>query len=130
LILAHTALAIPFAFVVLLGSVRSLDRRYEQAAASLGANRALILRRVVLPLVRPAVLTSLFLTFVISFDESVVSIFLSGVHVKTLPRRMFEAIALESDPRIGVVATLSMAVAMAGLIASATLRRQGASSWR
>lgn len=126
LILAHTALAIPFAFAVLSGHMKSLDSTYERAAASLGAGRIAVLRRIVFPLVRPGVFVALFFTLLFSFDEAVVAIFLSGIRVKTLPRRMFEALLLESDPTVGVVATLSLFLSVAVLLASAWLG-QGAS---
>jgi ABC-type spermidine/putrescine transport system permease subunit I len=121
LVLAHTALAIPFAFAVISGHVRSLDSTFERAAASLGAGRFAVLRRILFPLVRPGVFVALFLTLLFSFDEAVVAIFLSGLHVKTLPRRMFEALLLESDPTVGVVATLSLGLSVVVLLGSARL---------
>jgi len=119
LMLAHTALAIPFAFAVLSGHMRSLDSTFERAAASLGAGHGAVLRRIVFPLVRPGVLVALFFTLLFSFDEAVVAIFLSGIRVKTLPRRMFEALLLESDPTVGVVATLSLGLSVLVLVGSA-----------
>jgi putative spermidine/putrescine transport system permease protein len=118
LILAHTALAVPFAFAVMSGHMRSLDSTFERAAASLGAGRWAVLRRIVFPLVRPGVLVALFFTLLFSFDEAVVAIFLSGIRVKTLPRRMFEALLLESDPTVGVVATLSLVLSVLVLAGS------------
>jgi putative spermidine/putrescine transport system permease protein len=123
LILAHTTLALPFAFAVMSGHMRSLDSTYERAAASLGAGRYAVLRRIVFPLVRPGVFVALFFTLLFSFDEAVVAIFLSGIRVKTLPRRMFEALLLESDPTVGVVATLSLVLSIAVLMVSARLGR-------
>jgi putative spermidine/putrescine transport system permease protein len=125
LILAHTVLVLPFAFVVLSAVVRALDPTYERAAASLGARRGTVLRRIVLPLTTPGVCAALFLSFISSFDESVVSIFLSGLDVKTLPRRMFEALTTESDPRVAVVATVSLLAATAVLVGTAMPRRSG-----
>jgi putative spermidine/putrescine transport system permease protein len=113
LIMAHTALVLPFAFLIVAAAVRSLNPNYESAAFSLGAARLTVLRRIVLPLVRTGISVSLLFAFLISFDEAVVTLFLSGLHVETLPRRMFEAVTLESDPTVGVVATLSLAVAAA-----------------
>src|SRR5581483_11295194 len=98
-----------------------LDSTFERAAASLGAGRLTVLRRIVFPLVRPGVFVALFFTLLFSFDEAVVAIFLSGLHVKTLPRRMFEALLLESDPTVGVVATLSLALSVAVLLGSARI---------
>ena len=124
LILAHTALAIPFAFAVMSGHMRSLDSAFERAAASLGAGRLAVLRRIVFPLVRPGVLVALFFTLLFSFDEAVVAVFLSGFRLKTLPRRMFEALLLESDPTVGVVATLSLGLSVLVLTGSARLERR------
>ncbi len=121
--LAHVAIALPFAFTIVYANARSLDPTYERAAASLGAGTAATLRRVILPLIRPGIAVALFFTFLTSFDEAVIAIFLSGVHVKTLPRRMFEAITLESDPTIGVVATLSITLTVLVIAGSALVQR-------
>ena len=85
--------------------MRSLDSTFERAAAT-SAPGGSPCCGIVFPLVRPGVLVALFFTLLFSFDEAVVAICLSGIRVKTLPRRMFEALLLESDPTVGVVATL------------------------
>lgn len=121
-VLADTALGIPGAFIVLSASIRALDPAFERAASSLGARRWTVLRRIVLPLIRPAVMVSLFFTFLASFDEVVVAVFLSGFRVTTLPARMYEAIQFDQDPTIGVVATLSILVSVVVLFGSARFR--------
>jgi len=121
-VLADTALGIPGAFIVLSASIRALDPAFERAAASLGAGRWTVLRRIVLPLIKPAVIVSLFFTFLASFDEVVVAVFLSGFRITTLPARMYEAIQFDQDPTIGVVATLSILVSIVVLIGSARFR--------
>jgi putative spermidine/putrescine transport system permease protein len=123
LVLAHSALALPFAFVIASGSVRALDPTYELAARSVGAGRSVVLRRIVFPLIRPALAVALLFSFLASFDEAVVAIFLSGVHVKTLPAKMFEAVAQQSDPTVGVVATLSLLVALLALVVTGRITR-------
>lgn len=110
LVLAHTTIALPFAFALVTANIRALDPVYERAAASLGADRRRQLTRVLLPLLKGSVLTALFLTFLTSFDEGPIAIFLSGVDVDTLPRQMFAALTLQTDPTIAVVAVVSMAV--------------------
>jgi putative spermidine/putrescine transport system permease protein len=114
--------------MIVAAAVRSLSPNYENAAFSLGAVRLTVLRRIVLPLVRTSVSVSLLFAFLISFDEAVVTLFLSGMHVETLPRRMFEAVTLEGDPTVGVVATLSLAVATAVFGGWTWLSRRGAPS--
>jgi putative spermidine/putrescine transport system permease protein len=116
IILAHVAITLPQAFIITLAGMQTLDPDYERAAASLGAGRARIVRRILIPLLSGQILASLFLTFITSFDESTIAIFLSGVSTKTLPRRIYEALAVQTDPTVGVVAVLFMAlVAVIGI---------------
>ena len=110
IVLAHTVIALPFVFVVAAGHLATLDRNYERAAASLGAHAFTTLRRIVLPLLARSLQTAAFFAFITSFDESTVAILLSGLDVKTLPRRMYEALAWESDPTVAVVAVVAMLV--------------------
>lgn len=112
LILAEICLAMPFAYVVLAEAVRALDPSYERAASSLGARRSVVLRQIVLRLVAPALLTAMLFSFLLAFDESAVSIFLSGLNVQTLPAQMFAALTQQSDPTVGVVGALSLFVAL------------------
>jgi len=123
IVLAHVAITLPQAFIITLAGMQTLDPDYERAAASLGASRARTIRRIVVPLLTGQILASLFLTFITSFDESTIAIFLSGVTVKTLPRRIYEALAVQTDPTVGVVAVLFMALVAVIGIAWAVGRR-------
>lgn len=127
IVLAHIAIAIPFVFGTVSASLRGLDPAYENAAASLGANRFTQLRRIVVPLMFPAIATGAFFAFLTSFDESTIAIFLSGVRTKTLPRRMYEGLAFESDPTIAVIAVFTFvatAVLWGGLVIGRRLVRR------
>jgi putative spermidine/putrescine transport system permease protein len=116
IILSHVAITLPQAFIITLAGMQTLDPDYERAAASLGAGRARTVRKILIPLLSGQIVASLFLTFITSFDESTIAIFLSGVSVKTLPRRIYEALAVQTDPTVGVVAVLFMAlVAVIGI---------------
>lgn len=110
IVLAHICIAIPFVFGTVSASLRNLNPAYENAAASLGANRFTQLRRIVAPLMLPAILTGAFFAFLTSFDESTIAVFLSGVRTKTLPRRIYEGLAFESDPTIAVIAVFTIVV--------------------
>nr|BFE55969.1 ABC transporter permease subunit [Dactylosporangium thailandense] len=123
IVLAHVTLALPFVFSVVSAGLRSLNPAYERAAASLGANRAVQLRRIVLPLIAPSVVTAALFAFLTSFDESTVAIFLSGVHVKTLPKRIFEALSLETNPTVAVISVFVMACAVVIWLGYALFRR-------
>lgn len=122
--IAHITIAVPFVFAIVSANLQTVDRRYEWAAASLGAGAWTQLRRVLLPMLAGGIATGFLFAFLTSFDEAAIAIFLSGVFVKTLPRRMYEALSLESDPTIGVVAVLTMVLAGGIAIASALIRRR------
>ncbi|MGW4802459.1 ABC transporter permease, partial [Nonomuraea sp. NPDC004297] len=122
-VLAHIAITLPQAFIIGYAGVQAINPDYEHAAASLGASRLRTLRRILLPLLGGQVLAALFLTFVTSFDESTIAIFLSGINVQTLPSRIFEALALQTDPTVGVTAVLFMAFVSVGAIAWQVLKR-------
>ncbi|MCC6195829.1 MAG: ABC transporter permease subunit [Burkholderiales bacterium] len=124
IVVAHTTIALPFVFAIVSANLRTLDRRYEQAAAGLGAGLRAQMQRIVLPLLSGGILTSAFFAFLTSFDEAAIAIFLSGLRVKTLPRRMYEALAFESDPTVGVVAVLTMTAAALVLLGATLLRHR------
>ncbi len=122
LVLAHLTLAVPFVIVVVASALERVDPALEQAAGTLGANRLTTFRKVTLPLIRPAVITAAFFAFLASFDEVVIAIFLSGVRIKTLPKRMWEGIREEIDPTTAAVAALLVTLSLA-LIALAEVQR-------
>jgi ABC-type spermidine/putrescine transport system permease subunit II len=113
LILAHTMLAVPLVVIVCGTALGNLGRSVERAAHSLGAPPATTFRRVTLPLIMPGVLTALVIAFQTSFDEIVVSLFLSGVTTRTLPKALWQASTLEVTPVIPAVAVVLVAVVLA-----------------
>lgn len=124
LVLAHTAMALPFVVVVVSASLRGLDPNLELAAMNLGAERWRTLRHVTLPLIRPGLLSAALLAFVTSFDEIVVAIFISGTRGATLAKQMWEGIRTEINPTIAAVSTLLVVGTGLVLAAAALVRRR------
>jgi putative spermidine/putrescine transport system permease protein len=122
-VLAHTALSVPVAFLVLTASLKGFDRTLERAAMSLGASPWQSFRHVTVPVLWPGFAAAALFAFVQSFDETVVAIFVSGANTETLPRRMFDAIRMQADPVIAVVSTLLFGI-VALLAVAAMLRRR------
>lgn len=122
-VLAHISVTLPQAFIIGFAGVQALNPDFENAAASLGASRWKTLRRILVPLLTGQVLASLFLTFATSFDESTIAIFLSGINVQTLPNRIFQALAKQTDPTVGVVAVLFMVFVSVVALAWQALKR-------
>jgi putative spermidine/putrescine transport system permease protein len=109
-ILAHTCLTSPVAFLMVSAGLKGFDRSYERAARSLGAPPLTAFFLVTFPVLRAAFLVSALLAFVHSFDETTVALFISGRDVATLPKRMFDAIRLQADPVLSVASSLLFGV--------------------
>jgi putative spermidine/putrescine transport system permease protein len=108
LVLAETTIVIPLAFIICRASVQALDPVYERAARSLGSGRTRVLRRIVFPLIRPALLVTLLFTFLTVFDEVVIPIFVTAVNVVPLPKQLYNSVVFASDPTIAVVGVFSL----------------------
>lgn len=106
LVLAHTVIALPFVVVLITSALYSLDRRLLDASRSLGAGPATTFRRVTFPHIRLAVFGSALFAFHVSFDEVVVTLFISGVHTKTLPVKVWDAILFEITPILPAISTV------------------------
>lgn len=122
-ILAHTCLSVPIAFLVLSANLKGFDRTLERAAQSLGASPTRTFIHVTLPILRPGLIVSALFAFIQSFDETVVAIFISGRGAETLPRKMFDSIRQEADPVIAVISTLLFVAVLVGLTAPLLLDR-------
>ena len=128
LTLGHLVVAFPYASVVIGASLEQVDRRLEDAAVGLGANRLRAFIEVTLPLIRPSVIVAALFSFLISFDEVVISIFLAGPQTMTLPRVMWESIRFEISPTIAAVSTIliiiSTSIMLIAEISAGSLRSQ------
>lgn len=124
LVLAHTALAMPFVVVNVATSLRTIDRNLELAAQSLGAGPIRTFRRITLPLILPGVLAGGLFAFITSWDEVVVSIFLTTARFRTLPAEMWEQVRQVVDPTVAAVSTTLLAVTTTVLLLAFVVRRQ------
>ncbi len=118
-IVATTFVAMPFLVISVEGALRNLDPRFEGAAATLGAGRWTVLRRVTLPLVAPSLAAGLALTWARALGEFGATITFAGNlpgRTQTLPLAVY--VALESDRDTAVALSLLMvAVSLAVLVA-------------
>jgi putative spermidine/putrescine transport system permease protein len=110
LVLAHTILALPLVLIVTGSALKSYDMNQEMAARSLGAPRWKAFLTVTLPQIRFAVVTAALLSFLTSFDEVVIAMFISGGDNPTLTRNMFNALRDQIDPTIASISTIMIVV--------------------
>lgn len=106
LIIAHTVLAVPFVVRTVLASLAGLNPNYELAAQNLGANRVQTFLKITFPIIKPAIFSGAMFAFATSFDEIVVSQFICGTKVKTLPKVIWDGLNQQLDPTITSIATI------------------------
>src|SRR6516162_3477291 len=126
MIIAHSVLSIPVAFLVIAAALKGFDRNLERAAMNAGAGPLATFLFVTLPVLRPGILIGALFAFLHSFNEAVVAIFIAGRDAATLPKKMFESIRLESDPVIAVVSTLLTGAVLIGILTWLLLRQRPA----
>lgn len=110
LVLAHTVVALPLVIIVTGSALKSYDMSQESAARSLGAPRWRAFLTITLPQIRFAVITSALLSFLTSFDEVVIAMFISGGDNPTLTRNMFLALRDQIDPTIASISTIMIVI--------------------
>lgn len=128
LIIAHAALGVPFVIITVTATLTGFDRSLYQAGLSLGGSPLGVFRRIVLPIIRPGVISGALFAFVTSFDEIVLVLFLAGPEQRTIPRQMFAGIREQISPTILAVATLLIIVSIVMLTVLEWLRRRGESA--
>lgn len=124
IVLAHTIMGLPFVVITLTAALIGFDRNLMHAAASLGASPLLAFRRVMVPLMAPAMASSALFVFVTSFDEFIVASFLAGPEQYTLPLQMWAGVHDDVNPTILAAATLFVMASILLLISIEVLRRR------
>ena len=126
MILAHTLLALPFVVINVSAVAQKIDWRIVDAARSLGASPREAFFKVTLPALLPGVAAGAVFAFLTSFDEVVVSIFLSGVGSTKLPVQMWSGIRFELSPAIAAASCALVVLSILVLIITQLLQRRTA----
>ena len=125
LALGHVVIALPFAVLILLPRIASIDKRLEEAAYDLGASGWQMFRRVMLPLIFPSILSAYLIAFVFSIDEVVIAAFIAGDQ-PTYPVYLYSGLKFpEKTQTLIPVATVMIVVSFALAIAAEFIRRRG-----
>jgi putrescine transport system permease protein len=130
IVFGHTLMGMAYAMVVIQSRLREVDRAIEEAAMDLGCRPAQVFFLVTLPNIAPALIAAWLLTFTLSFDDVVISEFLSGPGVTTLPQAIFTYARRGINPTVYAAATLLITtvtiaiVAYSLWVARATRRRE------
>jgi putative spermidine/putrescine transport system permease protein len=109
LAIGHCLVTLPYVVRVVLTALRGIDATLEEAAAVLGATPWRVFRRVTLPLMLPGMTAAAALSFLASFDEVVITLFLVGPRLTTLPIEVWHAIQYRADPQISALSVALIA---------------------
>ena len=110
IVLAHTMLAVPIVMMIVTSALKSYDLNQERVARSLGASRVQAFVQITMPQIRFSLVTAAILSFLTSFDEVIVAMFISGGENSTLTRAMFAALRDQIDPTIAAISTIMIVV--------------------
>lgn len=116
LVVGHLVVTLPYALRVLSTALAAAPLAAEEAAATLGAGPFVVFRRVTLPTIRSGIAATAALCFLVSFDEVVVSLFLTGPRLSTLPVWMYHHVENEADPLVAAVSVLLIALTVAVVV--------------
>ena len=122
-VIGHAVIGLPLVFVSVSAALRSYDPALELAAMTCGADRIRSFFHVTLPMIRMGVLGGGILAFATSFDELMLSLFLTNTGTRTLPRLIWEQLNDFLTPTIAAVATLIFAFSLLLLGALAVFGR-------
>ncbi len=127
ILIAHITFSIGFVAIIVRARLAGMDESIFEAARDLGATPWQTFRHVTLPLIMPGVLAGFLMSFTLSIDDFVITFFVAGVGVTTLPLQIYSMIKVAVTPEVNAVSTLLMGltlslIALASRLAPTTLR--------
>ena len=127
ILMAHISFSIPLTTLVIIARMQRIDRTLEDAAMDLGADEWTTMWKVTLPLLMPGIMAAALLAFPWSFNDFVITFFVSGVGSSTLPVRVYSMIRLGVSPMINALGTLIILVPLIIVIIGTRLEKRGLS---
>lgn len=124
LIIAHTSFSIPYVYMQTAARADSMDTAALDAARDLGASNLRAFFDVTLPYLSPAIASGMFLSFAMSFDDVIISMFVTGVSVNTLPIKVYTQIKTGVTPKINALCAIMIAVTLFCVLMRAILARR------
>lgn len=130
LIAGHTLLGLGYVVPIVQASFVELNDRFSEASQDLGATQTQTLRKIILPLLRPALFAAGLLVFIISLDDFVISFFCSGSSVQTLPIYIFSLIRTGASPVASALSTVLLGVSSILVLIFSSLHVRKIGVWR
>jgi spermidine/putrescine transport system permease protein len=112
ILIAHITFSIGFVAVIVRARLAGMDESIFEAARDLGASPWMTFRRITFPLILPALVAGFLMSFTLSIDDFVITYFVAGVGVTTLPLQIYSMIKVAVTPEVNAVSTLLMALTL------------------
>jgi spermidine/putrescine transport system permease protein len=124
LLFAHISFCLPFTMITVSARLQGFDPYLLDAARDLGATESQLLYRVVLPILRPALLSSWLLAFTLSLDDVIVSSFVTGPSYDVLPLKIFSMVKVGVKPEVNALATIMVGLSLGVVLLSQLLLKE------
>ncbi|MFM7336437.1 MAG: ABC transporter permease [Tabrizicola sp.] len=125
ILIAHITFCIPFAYLPIAARLSGIEGYYEQAARDLYASPWQAFRLILLPLLGPGILSGFLLAFIISLDDFIITNFVKGAGMETLPTAIFGSVKQGIKPNIMAISTMMLAVSVLFVSLSYLINRKG-----
>jgi spermidine/putrescine transport system permease protein len=125
ILIAHITFCIPFAYLPLAARLQGIEPHYEAAARDLYATRWQAFRLILLPLLGPGILSGFLLAFIISLDDFIITNFVKGAGMETLPTAIYGSVKQGIKPNIMAISTLMLLTSVAFVTLSYVVNRIG-----
>lgn len=124
LVIAHSTFCVPYIYTIVKGRLSGLDKYVQEAARDLGAKEHQVFLNIILPQLFPAVLSGMLLSFAMSFDDVIISIFVTGVNTNTLPIKIYSQLKTGVTPEINALCTMMLIVTIGIILLSAFIGKR------
>lgn len=125
LVIGHASFCIPYIYMMVSGRLFAMDPSIGEAARDLGATPLEVFRDVTFPAILPGILSGLLLSFAMSFDDVVISIFVTGPGFNTLPIKIYTRMKTGVTPEINALATIMILATTVLILLSWKFRKSG-----
>ncbi|AKB06302.1 spermidine/putrescine ABC transporter permease PotC [Vibrio cholerae] len=124
LLIAHITFCLPFVVVTVYTRLNGFDVKMLEAAKDLGAGEWVVLKKIILPLAKPAVAAGWLLSFTLSLDDVIISSFVTGPTYEILPLKIYSMVKVGISPEVNALATVMLVVSLVLVVASQLLARE------
>lgn len=112
ILLAHIAFCIPFAYLPISARMQGIEQSFEEAAQDLYATKRQAFTKILMPLMMPGIISGFLLAFIVSLDDFIITNFVKGAGVETLPTAIFGSVKQGLKPNVMAISTMLLGVSV------------------